>query len=154
MIATKLLRAAKAGLVSGQAPFNPYKARKPWPPDFSKLDPKYQFRLERRYRRRSNLKWMPAKWVKGVKLAQWGICSTVFVYGVLYMDWGPDDDDSFGGVSHMLPQKRVSANRVKIRDWLNVQLSSIWTPITEQPSRPAFDTTTTDHAPKTSRVLP
>ncbi|KAL8699149.1 MAG: hypothetical protein Q9224_001542, partial [Gallowayella concinna] len=87
-----LLRAAKAGLVSGQAPFNPYKARKPWPPDFSKLDPKYQFRLERRYRRRSNLKWMPARWVKGVKLAQWGICST-FKTGFRHYDHRPRSQD-------------------------------------------------------------
>lgn len=74
MNATRVLRAAEAASFSRKAPFNRYKARKPWPPDFSKLDLKYQFRLERRYRRRSQLKWTRPGWIKGVKLAQWGIC--------------------------------------------------------------------------------
>ncbi len=51
---------------------NPYKAQKQWPPDFSKLHPKHQFRFERKYRRRSKLKWARPRWVKGVKLAAWG----------------------------------------------------------------------------------
>ena len=51
---------------------NPYKAQKQWPPDFSKLHPKHQFRFERKYRRRSKLKWERPRWVKGVKLAAWG----------------------------------------------------------------------------------
>lgn len=51
---------------------NPYKAQRTWPPDFSKMDPKHQFRLERRYRRRSKLAWTRPRWNKGVKLAQWG----------------------------------------------------------------------------------
>ncbi|CAL8580424.1 hypothetical protein XPA_006151 [Xanthoria parietina] len=92
MIATRLLRATEASLSPTKARFNPYKARKPWPPDFSKLDPKYQFRLERRYRRRTKLKWIRPRWVKGVKLAQWGICGSVFVYGILFMDWGTNDN--------------------------------------------------------------
>lgn len=78
MIATRLLRAAEATLSPTKARFNPYKAQKPWPPDFSKLDPKYQFRLERRYRRRTKLKWTRPRWVKGVKLAQWGICGCTY----------------------------------------------------------------------------
>ena len=57
---------------------NPYKAQKQWPPDFSKLHPKHQFRFERKYRRRSKLKWARPKWVKGVKLAAWG--SSLCVY--------------------------------------------------------------------------
>ena len=48
---------------------NPYKARKQWPPDFSKLHPRYQFRLERRYRRRAKLRYSRPGWVRGVKLA-------------------------------------------------------------------------------------
>ena len=79
MIGTAFLHAAKAGIAPSRAQFKPYKARKPWPPDFSKLDPKYQFRLERRYRRRTKLKWARPKWVKGVKLAQWGICLCAFL---------------------------------------------------------------------------
>ncbi|KAI4270832.1 MAG: hypothetical protein L6R35_006583, partial [Caloplaca aegaea] len=74
MIVSKILQAVEAASLPRNVRYNPYKARKPWPPDFAKLDPKYQFRLERRYRRRTKLKWTRPGWVKGVKLAQWGIC--------------------------------------------------------------------------------
>jgi hypothetical protein len=49
---------------------NPYKAKRLWPPDFSKLPPKQQFRLERRYKRRAKLKWARPRWTKAVKLVQ------------------------------------------------------------------------------------
>ncbi len=51
---------------------NPYKAKKEWPPDFTKLSSKHQFRLERRYKRRAQLKWARPGWTKAMKLAQWG----------------------------------------------------------------------------------
>lgn len=57
---------------------NPYKAQKEWPPDFSKLHPKHQFRLERRYRRRSKLKWARPRWTKAVKLTSWGSSACSF----------------------------------------------------------------------------
>lgn len=65
---------------------NPYRSKTVWPPDFSKLNPKQQFRYERKFKRRSKLKWANPGWVKGVKVAQF--CSIVFVliYGVLFMD--------------------------------------------------------------------
>lgn len=80
MNATRIFRAAEAASVPRKATVNRYKARKPWPPDFSKLDTKYQFRLERRYRRRSKLKWTRPGWIKGVKLAQWGICLCKYLF--------------------------------------------------------------------------
>ncbi|KAL8967316.1 MAG: hypothetical protein Q9197_005494 [Variospora fuerteventurae] len=92
MIVSKILRAVEAASLPRTVRYNPYKARKPWPPDFAKLDPKYQFRLERRYRRRTKLKWARPGWVKGVKLAQWGICIFVFGYGMLTMDFGSIDN--------------------------------------------------------------
>jgi len=49
---------------------NPYKAKRLWPPDFSKLSQKHQFRLERRYKRRTKLKWARPRWTKAVKVAQ------------------------------------------------------------------------------------
>ncbi|MCJ1311661.1 hypothetical protein MMC25_005334 [Agyrium rufum] len=55
-----------------------FKAQKPWPPDFSKLDPKYQFRLERRYKRRSQQAWARPKWNRGVKVVQWCTISGEF----------------------------------------------------------------------------
>jgi hypothetical protein len=51
---------------------NRYRAQRPWPPDFSKMDPKQQFRLERRYRRRTKLAYTRPKWTKAVKLVQFG----------------------------------------------------------------------------------
>jgi hypothetical protein len=39
----------------------------------SKLSPKHQFRLERKYRRRAALKYARPQFIKGVQLAQWAI---------------------------------------------------------------------------------
>lgn len=50
----------------------------------SKLSPKHQFRLERKYRRRAALKFARPKWVKTTKLIQWGVIGckfSVFVRG-------------------------------------------------------------------------
>ncbi|KAI4733253.1 hypothetical protein E4T50_16197 [Aureobasidium sp. EXF-12298] len=67
---------------------NPYKSKRTWPPDFTKLSQKHQFRLERRYRRRAKLKWARPTWTKFVKLATWGTisCLVVVVYGLLFME--------------------------------------------------------------------
>ncbi|KAF2093237.1 hypothetical protein NA57DRAFT_48917 [Rhizodiscina lignyota] len=72
MLPTLIRRAAESGKSLFDFENNPYKAKKTWPPDFDKLSHKHQFRLERRYRRRSKLKWARPTWTKGVKLAQWG----------------------------------------------------------------------------------
>ena len=60
---------------------NPYRAKKVWPPDFSKLSTKYQFKLERKYRRRAKLAWARPRWTKFTKLTQWGIsiCRLMFL---------------------------------------------------------------------------
>jgi hypothetical protein len=65
-----------------------YRATKPWPPTFSTLPPTYQFHLERKYRRRTQLKYARPTWTKITKIVQWGGVSFVLVYGVLFMDWG------------------------------------------------------------------
>lgn len=54
---------------------NPYRAKRLWPPDFAKLSPKDQFKLERRYRRRSKLAWARPKWTKYTKIAQLSMIS-------------------------------------------------------------------------------
>jgi hypothetical protein len=51
---------------------NQYKAQRLWPPDFTKISPKHQFRLERKYKRRAKLKWARPRWTKAVKLVQMG----------------------------------------------------------------------------------
>ena len=52
--------------------YSPYQPKRQWPPDMTKLSPKHQFRLERKYRRRAALKYARPKWTKLTKLAQWG----------------------------------------------------------------------------------
>ena len=89
---------------------NPYKAQKQWPPDFTKLHPKHQFRFERKYRRRAKLKWARPRWVKGVKLAAWGSSLFVLVYGVLFLDWGEmagRDTKPFTGVRVWISARNV-----------------------------------------------
>ncbi|TQB69781.1 hypothetical protein MPDQ_001363 [Monascus purpureus] len=53
----------------------------------SKLSPKHQFRLERKYRRRAALKYARPKWTKATKILQWGIIGFIIVYAVLFMEW-------------------------------------------------------------------
>lgn len=65
---------------------NPYQCKRIWPPDFAQLSRKHQFRLERRYRRRTKLKWARPTWTKIVKLTQWSSILFVLVYGVLYLE--------------------------------------------------------------------
>lgn len=75
MLRTLVRRAAERPRSAFDINNNPYKAKRVWPPDFSKLPPKHQFRLERKYRRRSQLKWARPRWNKFVKLAQWATIS-------------------------------------------------------------------------------
>jgi len=55
----------------GDDPYSQYPPKRQWPPDMSKLSPKHQFRLERKYRRRAALKYARPKFIKMVTLAQW-----------------------------------------------------------------------------------
>ncbi|KAJ5482763.1 hypothetical protein N7539_006209 [Penicillium diatomitis] len=71
--------------------YSPYKPKRQWPPDMSKLSPKHQFRLERKYRRRAALKYARPKFIKTVTLAQWVIIGFVVVYAVLFMNWDTKD---------------------------------------------------------------
>ncbi|KAJ5190681.1 uncharacterized protein N7498_009666 [Penicillium cinerascens] len=71
--------------------YSQYKPKRQWPPDMSKLSPKHQFRLERKYRRRAALKYARPNFIKGVQLAQWGIIGFVVIYAVLFMNWDTKD---------------------------------------------------------------
>lgn len=56
----------------------------------SKLSPKHQFRLERKYRRRAALKYARPKFMKAVTLAQWVVIGCEFLILRVYMeieDW-------------------------------------------------------------------
>ena len=77
---------------------NPYICKRTWPPEFSKLSQKHQFKLERRYRRRAKLAYARPNWHKMVKLEQWGSILFVSVYGILFMEL-TDGNTPFSGVS-------------------------------------------------------
>ncbi|KAI1281736.1 hypothetical protein F5Y07DRAFT_268191 [Xylaria sp. FL0933] len=68
-----------------------YKPKKVWPPDFSRLSEKEQFRFERRYKRRVKLATARPRWDKFVRLAQLGSVTFVFVYSILFMDWNTEN---------------------------------------------------------------
>lgn len=58
-------------ITSGAAyPSRQFKPKKVWPPDFSQLSEKEQFRFERRYKRRVMLATARPRWDKFMKLAQ------------------------------------------------------------------------------------
>ncbi|KAL1965039.1 hypothetical protein VTN77DRAFT_6099 [Rasamsonia byssochlamydoides] len=79
------------GSSSSDEYYSPYKPKRQWPPDMSKLSPKHQFRLERKYRRRAALKYARPKWVKATKLVQWGLIGFILIYAVLFMEWETQD---------------------------------------------------------------
>ncbi|KAJ5679277.1 hypothetical protein N7462_007521 [Penicillium macrosclerotiorum] len=105
-------------------PYNAYKPKRQWPPDMSKLSPKHQFRLERKYRRRAALKYARPKFIKMVTLTQWIIIGFVAIYAVLFMNWDTKDtpfdgirEGVFSGISAVFssppppgPVKRADGN--------------------------------------------
>ncbi|KAK4952236.1 hypothetical protein LTR66_013793 [Elasticomyces elasticus] len=106
---------------------NPYKAKRVWPPDFSKLSHKHQFRIERRYRRRAKLKWARPRWTKFVKLATWASMIFVGVYGVLFLDPGNGEKTPFdpvGGIREDI--ERGPSDSEQIRKWYRDTIDSVW----------------------------
>ncbi|OTB04879.1 hypothetical protein M426DRAFT_320460, partial [Hypoxylon sp. CI-4A] len=98
-----------------------YKPKKIWPPDFSKLSEKEQFRFERRYKRRVKLATARPRWDKAVRLAQLSSVTFVLVYSVLFMDWNTEKQpfqgvrDKFWGVfGAFSPEKRDERNNLDI----------------------------------------
>ncbi|KAI2642127.1 hypothetical protein GGS21DRAFT_486985 [Xylaria nigripes] len=68
-----------------------YQPKKVWPPDFSKLSQKEQFRLEKRHKRRVVLASSRPRWDQYIRLAQLGSVTMVLIYAVLFMDWKSKD---------------------------------------------------------------
>lgn len=84
MFKATLSLAKDASTIPSTTQLNRFKAQKVWPPDFTKLNPKQQFRFERRYRRRTKLKYTRPGWIKGVKLTSWVACTCM---AVLFQLW-------------------------------------------------------------------
>ncbi|KAJ5297484.1 hypothetical protein N7508_007733 [Penicillium antarcticum] len=76
--------------------YSPYQPKRQWPPDMSKLSPKHQFRLERKYRRRAALKYARPKFMKAVTLGQWVVIGFVLIYAVLFMEWQTENTPFHG----------------------------------------------------------
>ncbi|KAI0449010.1 hypothetical protein F5B21DRAFT_76436 [Xylaria acuta] len=95
-----------------------YKPKKVWPPDFSKLSEKEQFRFERRYKRRVRLATARPRWDKFVRLAQLGSVTSVLVYTVLFMDWDTEKQPFegirskfWGAIGVFSPKQRYERQR-------------------------------------------
>lgn len=79
----RILRLWRKGSEEDIKPYiSPYKAKKSWPPDFSKMSEQQRFRLERRFRRRGKAVSLRPDWVNKVTLAQWVSCSGKSQYGM------------------------------------------------------------------------
>ncbi|KAI2617273.1 hypothetical protein GGS26DRAFT_596443 [Hypomontagnella submonticulosa] len=92
---------------------SPYRPKKVWPPDFSKLSEKEQFRFERRYKRRVKLATARPRWDKLVRLTQLFSVTFVLIYSVLFMDWNTEKqpfqgvrDTVFGAFGPLSPDQR------------------------------------------------
>ncbi|CAK7230360.1 hypothetical protein SCUCBS95973_007546 [Sporothrix curviconia] len=72
-----------------------FKNKKVWPPDFSRMTPQEQLRLEKRFKRRMALASARPRWVKFIKLVQLFSITFVVIYCVLFMEWeyGPQPFD-------------------------------------------------------------
>ena len=75
MFPTLIRRLAAGAKPKPEVLVNPYKAKKVWPPDFTKLSPQEQFRFEKRYKKRIHLMGTRSRWIKFTKIAQ-VICLT------------------------------------------------------------------------------
>jgi hypothetical protein len=78
---------------------NRFPAHTTWPPNFDDLTPKERFNFEKRFRRRSKLKWARPIWNRNLLLIQYASIIGVLWYGAFYMDWttlrGKDDSPQF-----------------------------------------------------------
>ncbi|CAK7203259.1 hypothetical protein SEUCBS139899_005990 [Sporothrix eucalyptigena] len=76
-------------------PQHKYKNKKVWPPDFTRMSPQEQLRLEKRFKRRMALASARPRWVKFIKLVQLFTITFVVIYCVLFMEWeyGPQPFD-------------------------------------------------------------
>ncbi|KAI1426280.1 hypothetical protein F5Y12DRAFT_742644 [Xylaria sp. FL1777] len=90
-----------------------YKPKKVWPPDFSRLSEKEQFRFERRYKRRLKLATARPRWDKLIRLVQLASVTSVLVYAVLFRDWDKENQPFegvrstiWGAIGTLLPEKR------------------------------------------------
>ncbi|KAI1368864.1 hypothetical protein F5Y08DRAFT_205929 [Xylaria arbuscula] len=90
-----------------------YRPKKVWPPDFSKLSRKEQFRFEKRYKRRVRLATARPRWDKFVRLAQLGSVTFVLVYSILFMDWNTEKQPFegirsrfWGAIDALSPEQR------------------------------------------------
>ncbi|KAL1882340.1 hypothetical protein VTK73DRAFT_1899 [Phialemonium thermophilum] len=90
MLGTLVRRSAERATRRLEIPYNPYKTKKVWPPDFSKLSPQEQLRFEKRFKRRVQLATARPRWNKMIKLIQLFSTTSIVVYCVLFMDWKTD----------------------------------------------------------------
>ncbi|EPS44161.1 hypothetical protein H072_1865 [Dactylellina haptotyla CBS 200.50] len=64
------------------------KAKRPWPPDFSKMSDYDKYRLERKYKRRMrHAGGHPASWMKFTGILQILTVTALPAYMVLFMEW-------------------------------------------------------------------
>ncbi|KAH8677847.1 hypothetical protein BX600DRAFT_138788 [Xylariales sp. PMI_506] len=90
-----------------------FKPKKVWPPDFSQLSAKEQFRFEKKYKRRVKLATARPRWDRFTRMAQLVSVTGVVIYSVLFMDWNTEHQpfqglrDRFWGImGAFTPAKR------------------------------------------------
>ncbi|KAK0634362.1 hypothetical protein B0T17DRAFT_513117 [Bombardia bombarda] len=106
MFGTLVRRMAQASKPQFTATPSPYKLKKVWPPDFSKMSKHEELRFEKRYKRRLQHIATRPRWNKFIKLAQLFTITFVVAYSVLFMDWKDERqpfDDVGDSVISLLP---------------------------------------------------
>lgn len=96
---------------------NRFLRRKQWPPNFTTLTEKQQFRFERKFKRRIKMKAVSETWNRRVTIVIWSLISFVVVYGVLFHDFAKDPMNPRPGEQPF----------VRLRGWMWNKLGSFYT---------------------------
>ena len=102
-------------------PFNFKRLRFPsktrWPPQLHELTDHQQFRFERKFKRRLRMKAVDENWNNNVKVATWGIISSVVIYTVFIHDFVKDPNNP-------KPDELVFEG---VRGWVGGLWGGLWT---------------------------
>ncbi|KAF2668859.1 hypothetical protein BT63DRAFT_414806 [Microthyrium microscopicum] len=103
---------------------NRFPAHTRWPPSFTTLSRIEQFHFERKFRRRSKLKWRRPIWNRNLQMLQWFMVLSVLGYGAFFLDWQGEGSEQV-----------MSGPFGTLRNWIQTAAGSIWAASSTQKSR-------------------
>ncbi|KAF2105348.1 hypothetical protein BDV96DRAFT_509506 [Lophiotrema nucula] len=96
---------------------NRFRAKKKWPPNLHELTERQQFRIERKFKRRSLLKSQRPVWNKWVKIVQWNLIGGITVWTLFFADFRKDKMNPRPGEQPF----------EGLRNWVKDKFDGLWT---------------------------